>query len=575
MSSLTQTTLFDFFNNSAFPRPATVTDAIEALASKVGSEGRGAIFTRVEIVEFILDLVGYVATKPLYEQRILEPSFGDGNFLVPIIDRLLSSWRQHSTKTSSKTDELNDAIRAVELHRETFNATRNKVITRLKMAGISDSQASQLVDSWLIQGDFLIEQRNRYVDFVVGNPPYVRQELIPTPLLSEYRCRFKTIYDRADLYIPFFERSLSLLRNGGVLGFICADRWMKNRYGGPLREFISNGFHLKAYIDMVDTNAFNSEVSAYPAITLIEKSKPGVTRIAHRPKVDKEGFNSISREILSETLPKDSLVREMVGVVNGSEPWLLESTDHIALIRCIENHFPALEQAGCKVRIGAATGADKIFIKPFESLDVEPTRKLPLVTTRDIKSGVVLWQGQGIINPFEDDGSLVHLNKYPRLARYLNEHKGAIAERHCAKKSPLNWYRTIDRIWPQLTYKPKLLIPDIKGEAHIVYESGNLYPHHNLYYITSDVWDLRALQAILLSSIAKLFIATYSTKMRGGYLRFQAQYLRRIRIPFWQNVSDNLRQELVHAANNRDLGACNRVVCKLYRLKQEEQAILG
>jgi hypothetical protein len=35
--------------------------------------------------------------------------------------------------------------------------------------------------------------------------------------------------DRADLYDPFIERSLRLLTDSGRLGFICADRWMKNR----------------------------------------------------------------------------------------------------------------------------------------------------------------------------------------------------------------------------------------------------------------------------------------------------------------------------------------------------------
>jgi AcrR family transcriptional regulator len=59
---------------------------------------------------------------------------------------------------------------------------------------------------------------------VIGNPPYVRQELIPDVLMAEYRRRFATIYDRADIYVPFIERSLSVLAPGGCLGFICADR---------------------------------------------------------------------------------------------------------------------------------------------------------------------------------------------------------------------------------------------------------------------------------------------------------------------------------------------------------------
>ena len=180
------------------------------------------------------------------------------------------------------------------------------------------------------------------------------------------------MYDRADLYIPFIERSLSLLGKSGALGFICADRWMKNRYGGPLRQFISQGFHLKAYIDMVDTDAFHAEVSAYPAITIISKAKPEATRIAHRPKIDRQALASLASEISSVTLAKNSPVRETFGVVNGFEPWLLESSDHMALIRRIEDQYPTVEQAGCRVGIGVATGADQAFIGDFELLEVEP-----------------------------------------------------------------------------------------------------------------------------------------------------------------------------------------------------------
>ncbi len=201
--------------------------------------------------------------------------------------------------------------------------------------------------------------------------------------------------------------------------------------------------------------------------------------------------------------------------------------------------------------------------------------KLPLATTRDILTGTVKWRGQGVVNPFEDSGKLVDLHAYPRLPRYLEAHKSEIAGRHVAQKAPANWYRTIDRITPALATKPKLLIPDIKGEAHIVYEPGELYPHHNLYFITSDTWDLRALQAVLRSGIARLFVSVYSTRMRGGYMRFQAQYLRRIRVPHWEQVPDSLKQALIAAAERDDLQACNQAVYELYDLSETEQEALG
>lgn len=567
----------------AFPRniihkPTSVVcpvmTATDALATGGGREARGAIYTRSEVVDFILDLAGYTEDQPLHEKRLLEPSFGGGDFLLPIIKRLLRSWRVAGSNGSA-IDELGGAVRAVELHYETFRSTHAAVVSLLKREGFAPNTAKILTDRWLSQGDFLLAPLDGEFDFVVGNPPYVRQELIPATLLAEYRSRYPTMYDRADIYIPFIERSLTLLSAGGRLGFICADRWMKNRYGGPLRSLVADRFHLEIYVDMVDTPAFHSDVIAYPAITIISREVSNVTRIAHRPAINRATLAALVGLLRAPTLPKGGPVSELAGVVNGAEPWLLASSDQMALIRRLESAFPLLEDTGCKVGIGVATGADKVFINDFEVLDVEPDRKLPLVTTKDIITGEVQWRGQGVINPFAESGGLVDLDEYPRLRRYLEAQRDVIAGRHCAKKAPANWYRTIDRITPALAARSKLLIPDIKGEAHIVFENGELYPHHNLYFVTSDNWDLRALQAVLLSAVSRLFVATYSTKMRGGFLRFQAQYLRRIRIPHWADVSEPMRRELAEAAIKRDVQACNQAVFKLYGLSHEERSALG
>ena len=50
------------------------------------------MFTRREVVDFILDLVGYTADRPLHQARILEPAVGQGDFLLPTIDRLMDAY---------------------------------------------------------------------------------------------------------------------------------------------------------------------------------------------------------------------------------------------------------------------------------------------------------------------------------------------------------------------------------------------------------------------------------------------------------------------------------------------------
>src|SRR5690606_12406014 len=113
---------------------------------------------------------------------------------------------------------------------------------------------------------------------------------------------------------------------------------------------------------------------------------------------------------------------------------------------------------------------DRVYIAPMDTFDVEPGRVLPLVRTQDLVGGEIHWQGMGVLNPFEDDGTLVDLANYPRFARTLAKHEAALRARNVAKRNARGWYRTIDRIYPDLVVQPKLLIPDIKGDAHVVYE---------------------------------------------------------------------------------------------------------
>jgi hypothetical protein len=545
----------------------------DSMASDV--ESRGAVFTRREVVEFILDLVGYTIDKPLQQYRLLEPSFGDGHFLLVAVERLLERY-QHVRYHSATLDicSILDAVRAVEKHPGSFAYTRGRLLALLSQHGISQHDAEHVLSRWLIQGDFLLAEIPDGFTHVVGNPPYIRQELIPDRLLSEYRQRYATMYDRADIYVPFLERSLTALGPGGLLGFICSDRWMKNKYGGPLRKFVADHFHLVAYVDMVGTNAFQSDVSAYTAVTLIRRESGSATRIAHRPALAPVELSNLATALLAATPPKSSGVIEVSGVVNGSEPWILQSLDQLAVVRRLEREFPALEETGAKVGIGVATGADKIFIGDFASMDVEPSRKLPLVQTDDIADGTVRWRGRGVLNPFEANGSLASLTRYPRFARYVERHADVIRKRNCAGRTLQGWYRTIDRITPDLLRQPKLLIPDIKGEAHVVYECGEFYPHHNLYYITSTEWDLKALQVVLQSGIARLFVAVYSTQMRGGFLRFQAQYLRRIRLPNWQDVPADIRRALLDPAADRH-SVRQQAVFDLYGLTRAERAAVG
>lgn len=566
-------TSMDLFDNLA--RPPELDAAVSRMANHDETD-RGAIFTRREVVGAILDLSGYQADRPLHRMRLLEPAFGGGDFLVPVVERLLQAYESHGGDPAQAGRDLKQAICGVELHADTYRKTFAQLQERLEHWGMQSTAAYALCDAWLLHDDFLLAHLAAHFDFVVGNPPYVRQERIPPALLGEYRRRFSTLYDRADLYIPFFERSLDLLSENGTLGFICANRWLKNRYGGPLREKISRDFWLRYYMDTEGTDAFHADVIAYPAITVFQRRSRvagarHVTRTVPANALTERPMDELANALLAESTASPWVQQiELTG--SGIAPLLLDDAEQLALMQHIERDLPTLEQAGCKVGIGVATGCDEVYIDALDDLPVESSRKLPLAMARDLVDGMLCWGGKGVLNPFNDDGRLVELDDYPMLRSYLRRHEGAIRRRNVAKRNPGGWFRTIDRIHPHLQATPKLLVPDIKGEATFVLDEGHFYPHHNLYYVTSQSWDLRALQTVLRSSVTLMTVATYCTRMAGGFLRFQAQYLRKIRLPEWTKVDAAMRTRLIDVSASAVQDEVDAPVFELYGLTQDEAA---
>lgn len=567
-----------------FDRPATrgIGSADQPLELKeihqeLTVEERGAVFTRPEVVTFMLDLAGYRVDDDLPRRRVLEPSAGDGAFAAQIADRLIRSFLARGGQPAEAYAALHDRFTAVEVFAASAEQLRTRLCSVAQAAGLHSREAEQLAQAWVSVGDFLLADFAGSFDLIVGNPPYVRQENIPAPLLQHYRERYSTLFNRADLYVLFFERGLSLLRSGGKLVYICSDRWMKCAYGRPLRALVAQEHNLDVFVDMVDTPAFTSEVSAYPAITVISRTRPArpVTLAAFRPSLSPEKLEALAAGF-STGRPDDHLgIGRLASVAAGSAPWLLAADDDLQVVRGLEEHFPVLEAAGCKVGIGVATGCDRVFVGDYEALDVEPSRKLRIVMADCIRSGRLVWGGKGVVNPFEPDGSLADLKAYPRFAAYLLRHEVALRGRNVARRSGEGWYRTIDRIWDHLPARPKLLIPDIKGEPNVVIDRGEFYPHHNLYWITSDEWGLEELQAVLRSTLARFFVATYCVKMANGFLRFQAQYLRRIRIPAWSTVSPIHRQALRAAVAQLDQAAIDAAVYAAYGLGTDAIALLN
>ncbi len=536
-------------------------------------EPRGVVYTRPWVADLILDFAGYRPDEDLASRYVVEPSAGEGAFLVPMVRRLLASIAAHGR---SLTD-ARGSIHAYELDAGSAARALTVIVRELRDLGVTEPEAVCLAEGWVSVDDYLLASpRDRRADLVVGNPPYIRYDDMHAGVLQAYRRLYPTMVGRCDIYVGFIEAGLRQLKEGGVLAFICADRWMRSAYGAELRRLISAAYGVEAVIEMHDAPAFVDEVAAYPAVIVVRRAPQGTVVVASAGP----GSGCTPADGIGLAEAVTGLAEGRVGAVRGfsaatvahwfrgTGPWPALNPQQLTLLQRLESRCAPLEDAntGTKIGIGVATGADKVFITTDTHL-VEPDRLVPLAMTADTRHGTLQWSGHYLVDPWARAGGLVDLSAYPQLRDYLTHHRKELQGRNVAQRMPRDWYRTIDRVHHRLAAEPKLYFPDMKVTINPVLDSGQTYPHHNLYYLTSKVWDLEVLGGLLLSRVAQLFIEAYCVKMRGGTLRFQAQYLRRIRVPDPDDLSAALCERLRQAFRSRDCDAATATAIEAYQIE--------
>lgn len=525
----------------------------------------GEVFTRHEVVEYMIGTVKKIGNiKNWVHIRTLEPSCGRGAFVLPIVDKIISETKDWHDVALKK------ALVACDISEENIEYVSGIVLKRLTDAGCPEEIAKQLVAVWFVCDDFLMHDFTAHFDVVIGNPPYIRFDNLSSAQQIEYRRRYKTFSNRCDIYIPFFEKSLSLLARSGIMSFICTNRFTRNRYGRKLREFISDKFHVAMYLNMEHTSPFLEEVSAYPAIFVIDKRIGAPTISASIDSADADMLNRMDVANGAKAFSRfDRWYRD-------GEIWTSTcADDRIEAVR-VENIYPTIENSafGTRIGIGVASGADDIFVDAQRHADIEAERLVPLVVSEDIKNGSISWGQHYILNPydFHGDSEMIDLAKFPKTAAYFKNNENRLKARYCARGNGEDWFRTLDKMNHKVFKSAKLLLPDIQSGGNVALdEYGEFYPHHNVYWITSAIWNLKALCVILRSSFVTDQIRRVSVQMRGGSIRYQAQNLRNVHIPAWESITTEDVMELERLYDNSDREYVNSIVLSIVERSASRQ----
>lgn len=375
-------------------------------------------------------------------------------------------------------------------------------------------------------------------DVVIGNPPYVRQEM-----LGEFKAYFHSHYEVyhgiADLYVYFIEKAVSLLKKGGLFSYIVANKWMRANYGEPLRRWMKT-HHIEEIIDFGDLPVFET-ATTYPCIIRIRKESRSSPPVA---KGGKGGFSfqvtkvaTLNFQSLDDYVKDNSFL--VVRASLDDAGWSLVGEKAQALLNKLTAIGVTLgEFVKKKIYRGVLTGLNEAFVIDGETRDKlikEDSKSAelikPFLAGKDIKRYELPTKGRYLIlipKGWTREHSHNARNawgwfkeNYPALAVHLLPFANMAQKRY--DKGEYWWeLRTCE--YYDAFKKPKIMWPEIAGSARFSYDDAG-YCANNKVFIIPDI--SLYLLGLLNSSLLRFFIHNNCTDLQGDSYNFSGVFVSR------------------------------------------------
>ena len=461
--------------------------------TKTAKKSKGRVYTPDYIVKNILDMAHYNGATIL-NKHVIDNSCGDGAFLCEIVDRYCNIAFSNNVAFEDLVKQLETYIHGIEIEPIEHKKCLENLNSIIKRYGLN----TEIEWDIICANTLTIDKYNGKMDYVLGNPPYVRVHNLDDSF--DMAKKFSFAQDgMTDLYIVFYEIGLKMLNKNGVLGYITPSSFFNSLAGNYMRKYFVQENLIEKLVDLKHFQAFNA--TTYTTIVILNKQ-----HCSHELEYYQFDEKNLIPYYVETLTPNDYYI---------AQNFYFSTKNNLSLLKKV---FFNLGRCDIEVKNGYATLCDDVFIGSFE---FKSKYIIPVIKASR-------GERKQIIYPYDQNGKLIseeNLIKEKELYNYLLENKSKLLKRSSENKADSYWFAFGRSQAINDTYKNKISINALlrtSADLKIIFAPAGTGVYSGLYLIGNEQC-LSKISEILLNEEFLIYISLLGKYKSGGYYTFSSK----------------------------------------------------
>ena len=499
---------------------------------------------QIEIHQMTIDLESASVEKNNKELETIKEILNANNNQLSILQKKQNLTPNEKLQVTTLKKAIDNANKQYVSLNSSINESKKKInyatneklryenaFDNIQQIDLSANQQFFLWHTWF--ADVFNRPSNQGFDVVIGNPPYIQLQNNGGALADSYEsCGYKTLEKTGDIYCLFYERTMQLLKDGGISCLITSNKWMRAGYGESLRKFFVENTDPKMLIDFAGVKVFDSATVDTNILLAQKASNTHSTQCCITKELTKNDLNNLSGFVRQHTT---------VNAFSCSDSWVILSPIEQSIKRKIEAVGTPLKDWDINIYRGVLTGYNEAFIIDTKKRDEilancssdeerKKTAELirPILRGRDIKRYGYDWANLWLIcthNGVKGKFPRIDVKDYPAIKAHLDTFGSKVTKRSDQGDTPYNLRNCA--YWEDFD-KPKIVWGNLNLKGAYSYAPKGMFVNAPSPFIATDNV---ALLHILNSKIADYYIQSLGVTRNGGYFEYKPMFVAQLPVP--------------------------------------------